>query len=142
MSWSGPKLFDTLIVYLKELSENFWKKWAGDNFYVYHFKNFEISERTTNFYVNHFKNFEKSEQTTHFYVNDFGVLFQEMASDGMKDLRAKYTKESIDDHQMAKTGGTTTDLFKCGKCGKKNCTYNQVRLQKNQGFHIIAGYFH
>ena len=52
----------------------------------------------------------------------------------MKDLRAKYTKESIDDHQMAKTGGTTTDLFKCGKCGKKNCTYNQVRLQKWQGF--------
>lgn len=44
----------------------------------------------------------------------------------MKDLRAKYTKQAIDDHQMAKTSGTTTDLFKCGKCGQKNCTYNQV----------------
>ena len=49
-----------------------------------------------------------------------------MASDEMKELRVKLTKEAINDHQMAKTGGTTTDLFKCGKCGKKNCTYNQV----------------
>ncbi|XP_060605935.1 transcription elongation factor A protein 1-like isoform X2 [Ruditapes philippinarum] len=54
---------------------------------------------------------------------------EEMASDSMKTLRAKYTKESIDDHQMAKTGGTSTDLFKCGKCGKNNCTYNQVQTR-------------
>lgn len=54
---------------------------------------------------------------------------EEMASDNMKELRAKYTKEAIDDHQMAKTGGTTTDLFKCGKCGKCNCTYNQVQTR-------------
>ena len=49
-----------------------------------------------------------------------------MASDHMKELRAKLTKEAINDHQMAVTGGTTTDLLKCGKCGKRNCTYNQV----------------
>ena len=49
-----------------------------------------------------------------------------MASDSLKELRAKLTKEAIDDHQMAKNEGTTTDLFKCGKCGKYNCTYNQV----------------
>lgn len=54
------------------------------------------------------------------------TYLQEMASAEMKTLRAKYTKEAIDDHQMAKTGGTCTDLFKCGKCGKNNCTYNQV----------------
>lgn len=59
--------------------------------------------------------------------NVLTVVDQEMASDEMKQLRAKLTKESIDDHQMAKTGGTSTDLFKCGKCGKHNCTYNQVR---------------
>ena len=53
-------------------------------------------------------------------------IFQEMASDHMKELRAKLTKEAINDHQMAVTGGTTTDLLKCGKCGKRNCTYNQV----------------
>lgn len=37
------------------------------------------------------------------------------------------TQEAIREHQMAKTGGTTTDLFQCSKCKKKNCTYNQVR---------------
>lgn len=51
-----------------------------------------------------------------------------MASKEMKQLREKLTKEAINDHQMAKTGGTTTDLFKCGKCHKKNCTYNQASL--------------
>ncbi|XP_041358271.1 transcription elongation factor S-II-like [Gigantopelta aegis] len=54
---------------------------------------------------------------------------EEMASDEMKELRAKFTKEAIDDHQMAKTGGTQTDLLKCGKCRKTNCTYNQVQTR-------------
>lgn len=53
----------------------------------------------------------------------------EMASNAMKDLRAKYTKQSIDDHQMAVTAGTKTDLLKCGKCLKSNCTYNQVQTR-------------
>ncbi|CAL1531134.1 unnamed protein product [Lymnaea stagnalis] len=54
---------------------------------------------------------------------------EEMASKEMKQLREKLTKEAINDHQMAKTGGTTTDLFKCGKCRKNNCTYNQVQTR-------------
>uniref|UniRef100_A0A8C1KGT4 Transcription elongation factor A (SII), 3 n=1 Tax=Cyprinus carpio TaxID=7962 RepID=A0A8C1KGT4_CYPCA len=29
----------------------------------------------------------------------------------------------------AETGGTTTDLLQCGKCRKKNCTYNQVQTR-------------
>ena len=49
-----------------------------------------------------------------------------MASDEMKDLRAKLTKEAIDDHQMAQQGGTKSDLFKCGRCGQRDTTYNQV----------------
>ena len=53
---------------------------------------------------------------------------EEMASKEMKDLRAKLTKEAINDHQMAVNTGTSTDMFKCGKCGGKNCTYNQVRV--------------
>jgi len=50
----------------------------------------------------------------------------EMASNEMKQLRAKLTKEAIDDHQMAKREGAKSDLFKCGRCGKRDTTYNQV----------------
>lgn len=49
-----------------------------------------------------------------------------MASDELKQLRNVLTQEAIREHQMAKTGGTTTDLLQCSKCRKKNCTYNQV----------------
>ena len=44
----------------------------------------------------------------------------------MQDLRQKFTKEAINDHQMAMTSGTKTDLLKCPACKKNNCTYNQV----------------
>lgn len=51
-----------------------------------------------------------------------------MASDEMKNIRNKFIKESIDDAQLATVQGTTTDLLKCGKCKKRNCTYNQVSI--------------
>ncbi|XP_041089880.1 transcription elongation factor A protein 3 isoform X8 [Polyodon spathula] len=53
----------------------------------------------------------------------------EMASDELKNLRNVLTQEAIREHQMAKTSGTTTDLLQCGKCKKKNCTYNQVQTR-------------
>ena len=49
-----------------------------------------------------------------------------MASKEMQELRQKFTKEAINDHQMAMTSGTQTDLLKCPACKKSNCTYNQV----------------
>ncbi|NWX28443.1 TCEA3 protein, partial [Notiomystis cincta] len=54
---------------------------------------------------------------------------EEMASDELKKLRNAMTQEAIREHQMAKTGGTVTDLLQCGKCKKKNCTYNQVQTR-------------
>jgi len=54
---------------------------------------------------------------------------EEMASDAMKNLRAKLTKEAIDDHQMATQAGTKSDLFKCGKCGQRDTMYNQVQTR-------------
>ncbi|XP_032374999.1 transcription elongation factor A protein 3 isoform X2 [Etheostoma spectabile] len=54
---------------------------------------------------------------------------EEMASDELRNLRNVLTQEAIREHQMAKTGGTTTDLLQCGKCRKKNCTYNQVQTR-------------
>ncbi|GMT16473.1 hypothetical protein PFISCL1PPCAC_7770, partial [Pristionchus fissidentatus] len=37
--------------------------------------------------------------------------------------------ESIDEHQMSVTSGTPSDMFKCGKCNKKNCTYTQLQTR-------------
>ncbi|KAK2157186.1 hypothetical protein LSH36_196g05029 [Paralvinella palmiformis] len=54
---------------------------------------------------------------------------EEMASDELKQMRAKLTKEAINDHQMSYQGGTRTTLFKCGRCGKRDCTYNQVQTR-------------
>ncbi|XP_069127643.1 transcription elongation factor S-II-like isoform X2 [Argopecten irradians] len=56
---------------------------------------------------------------------------EEMASDDMQELRRKYTKQSIDDHHMATNSGTKSDLFKCGKCGKKNTTYTQLQTRSS-----------
>ncbi|XP_066942434.1 transcription elongation factor S-II isoform X2 [Macrobrachium rosenbergii] len=55
----------------------------------------------------------------------------EMASNEMKALREKFTKEAIDDHQLAVAQGTKTDLLKCGKCGQRDCTYNQMQTRSS-----------
>ncbi len=52
-----------------------------------------------------------------------------MASKDMQQMRDKFTKEAINDHQMAMTSGTKTDLLKCPACKKSNCTYNQVQTR-------------
>ena len=44
----------------------------------------------------------------------------------MKKLRQQFTKDAIRDAQMSTEGGTKTDLLKCAKCKKRNCTYTQV----------------
>ncbi|KAA0719290.1 Transcription elongation factor A protein 1 [Triplophysa tibetana] len=54
---------------------------------------------------------------------------EEMASDELKEMRKNLTKEAIRDHQVAATGGTLSDLFTCGKCKKKKCTYTQVQTR-------------
>ncbi|XP_050407592.1 transcription elongation factor S-II [Patella vulgata] len=56
---------------------------------------------------------------------------EEMANEEMRKLRQKLTKESIDDHQMAKNEGTVSDLFKCGKCGQYNTTYTQLQTRSS-----------
>jgi len=77
---------------------------------------------------------------------------EEMASDEMKKLREKFVKESINDAQLvinlvklisyqmfsyislifftqATVQGTKTEMLKCGKCKKKDCTYNQLQTR-------------
>ena len=57
-----------------------------------------------------------------------------MASEEMKKARDEMTQQAIKDHQLATTGGTGTDQFKCGRCGKRNCTYNQVKIVFNLNY--------
>lgn len=54
---------------------------------------------------------------------------EEMASDELKKEREKFTKEAINDHQMALTTGTKTSEIKCPACKKHNVTYNQVQTR-------------
>ena len=56
-------------------------------------------------------------------------LCQEMASDEMKQLRQEIAKEGIREAQVAKNQGTETNLFKCGKCGKRKTTYTQLQTR-------------
>lgn len=54
---------------------------------------------------------------------------EEMASEEMKKMREKFVKESINDAQLATVQGTKTEMLKCGKCKKKDCTYNQLQTR-------------
>lgn len=56
---------------------------------------------------------------------------EEMASNEMKKVREQFKKESINDAQLATVQGTQTDLLKCGKCKKRNCTYNQLQTRSS-----------
>ncbi|XP_030746736.1 transcription elongation factor S-II [Sitophilus oryzae] len=56
---------------------------------------------------------------------------EEMANDDMKQLRDKFNKEAINDAQLATAQGTKTDMLKCGKCKKRNCTYNQLQTRSS-----------
>ncbi|ODM93973.1 Transcription elongation factor S-II [Orchesella cincta] len=56
---------------------------------------------------------------------------EEMASDELKSLRTQFVKEAINDAQLATNQGTKTDLLKCGKCGKRDCTYNQLQTRSS-----------
>ena len=56
-----------------------------------------------------------------------------MASEELKKLRKAITKEAIREAQVSAGGGTPTDLLKCGKCKKRNCTYTQVIAIHVQG---------
>lgn len=56
---------------------------------------------------------------------------EEMASAEIREMRDKFTKEAILEHQMSVQQGTPSDMFKCGKCGKKNCTYTQLQTRSS-----------
>ena len=54
---------------------------------------------------------------------------EEMASDEVKKQREAYIKEGIDASRLATIQGTKSSDLKCGKCGLRNCTYNQLQTR-------------
>lgn len=56
---------------------------------------------------------------------------EEMANDEIKKVRERFMKEAINDAQLATVQGTKTEMLKCGKCKKKNCTYNQLQTRSS-----------
>ncbi|KHJ75625.1 putative transcription elongation factor S-II, partial [Oesophagostomum dentatum] len=56
---------------------------------------------------------------------------EEMASDEVRQMRDKFNKAALLEHQMSMQQGTPSDMFKCGKCGKKNCTYTQLQTRSS-----------
>lgn len=55
----------------------------------------------------------------------------EMASQELKDLVTKLDKENLLDHQVAVNQGTETEMFTCGKCKQKKCTYTQLQTRSS-----------
>jgi len=65
-----------------------------------------------------------------FSPKEFAIFTSEqMSSDDKKAQRAKDEKEAMNNAQLAHVEGTKTDLLKCGKCKKRNCTYNQLQTR-------------
>lgn len=54
---------------------------------------------------------------------------EDMANEDLKNLRAKFTQEAIDDHQMARTQGAKTSQLTCGKCKKNNVAYSEMQTR-------------
>ena len=47
----------------------------------------------------------------------------------VKAQREAFVKAGIDAAQLATVQGTKTSSFKCGRCKKSNCTYNQLQTR-------------
>jgi len=59
------------------------------------------------------------------------MTHEQMASDELKKQNEAYEKENLLDHQVAVNQGTETDMFTCGKCKQKKCTYTQLQTRSS-----------
>ena len=55
---------------------------------------------------------------------------EELASDRMKQLRSRFSKEALSENILPEVYGTTSDLLKCPECKKNTCSYNQVQIER------------
>ena len=55
----------------------------------------------------------------------------DMASDDLKNKIKAIEKENLRECQEAVNQGTETDMFTCGKCKQKKCTYTQLQTRSS-----------
>lgn len=55
----------------------------------------------------------------------------DMASDEMKKIQKKMEEENMRDSRVPVNEGTATDMFTCGKCKSKKCTYTQLQTRSS-----------
>jgi len=53
----------------------------------------------------------------------------EMASEELKETRKKAAQYHLEASQTGQGNVTTTDMFKCNKCGKRETTYYQLQTR-------------
>jgi transcription elongation factor S-II len=54
----------------------------------------------------------------------------EMASPALKEEREKYKKYWLEASKFQQFNTTSTDMFKCGKCGGRETTYYQMQTRR------------
>jgi transcription elongation factor S-II len=57
---------------------------------------------------------------------------EEMANDDLKELRAKLTQESINDHQLGHVEGSHTSLIVCPNCKKHDVVNSEMQMNVDE----------
>ena len=55
---------------------------------------------------------------------------QEMASGELKEKRKQFAQYHLEASKTGMGNQTTTDMFKCGKCGRRETTYYQLQTRR------------
>lgn len=65
-------------------------------------------------------------------ADDLAVMSPaDMASDELTAKNKKFQDENLKDCQMSVNQGTATEMFTCGKCKSKKCTYTQLQTRSS-----------
>jgi transcription elongation factor S-II len=55
---------------------------------------------------------------------------QEMASEDLKKERQRIAEYHLEAAKLVQLNQTSTDMFRCGKCGKRETTYYQMQTRR------------